>query len=80
LQAAKDLVKGILEIAETNYKVELNELKPIDLQLNRVFLGPADTGKTTVAKLYGQILVTLNLLSNGEGIASASTSNLPYIY
>ncbi|KAH1912739.1 hypothetical protein KXV48_001106, partial [Aspergillus fumigatus] len=41
-------------------------LPPVEFTLNRVFLGSPGTGKTTVAKLYGQILVDIGMLSNGE--------------
>jgi hypothetical protein len=68
LTAVKDSIKSMLTLAETNHRRDLRELEPLELTLNRVFLGPAGTGKTTVAKLYGQILVALGMLSDGEGM------------
>lgn len=39
----------------------------MDFTLNRVFLGSPETGKTSIAKLYGQIFVDIGMLSNEEG-------------
>lgn len=67
LAAVKSQVSVLVDTMQTNYKRELAEEPPVEYTLNKVFLGSPGTGKTTVAKIYGQILVDLGLLSNGEG-------------
>ncbi|KAI9888232.1 MAG: hypothetical protein M1814_000943 [Vezdaea aestivalis] len=66
LATVKESIQGLVDRIQLNYKRELEEKTVVEVSLNRVFLGSPGTGKTSVGKLYGQILVDLGLLSNGE--------------
>ncbi|KAJ4494825.1 P-loop containing nucleoside triphosphate hydrolase protein [Lentinula edodes] len=68
LNSVKRSIEDLYDIIWRNYARELNEEEPLQMTLNKCFIGSPGTGKTTVAKLYGQILVDLGLLSNGEVI------------
>lgn len=67
LEELKEQCKTIIGLSETNYERELRGLDPEMLSFNGVFMGSPGTGKTTVAGLYGRVLVDLGLLSNGDG-------------
>eukprot|EP00047_Mylnosiga_fluctuans_P001162 m.215795 g.215795 ORF g.215795 m.215795 type:complete len:526 (+) comp10150_c0_seq6:2233-3810(+) len=69
LAEVKAKVDELVELAIKNVDLELREEQPVGLLLNHVFIGNPGTGKTTVAKLYGQILCDLGLLSKGEFIS-----------
>ncbi|KAI5793323.1 P-loop containing nucleoside triphosphate hydrolase protein [Geopyxis carbonaria] len=73
LAEVKQTAQWMIEMIITNYHRELDELKPFQFSLNRVFFGSPGTGKTTVAKLYGQILADIGLLSNGEVLVKNPT-------
>jgi hypothetical protein len=67
LKAVKQSVQALFDSMQYNYCRELEEKPLVEYSLNRVFLGSPGTGKTSIAKLYGQILADIGLLSHGEG-------------
>jgi Cdc6-like AAA superfamily ATPase len=67
LASVKQSVQSLLDGIQANYRREIEEKPLIQYSLNRCFIGSPGTGKTSVAKLYGQILADIGMLSNGEG-------------
>ena len=66
LEEVKTAVKSFANGVLLDYHRGLHGHAPARSGLSRLFIGPPGTGKTTVGKLYGQILSDLNLLTKGE--------------
>lgn len=73
LAEVKKTIEALMDTIKYNYRRELAEQPLAEYSLNKVFLGNPGTGKTSVAKIYGQILVDIGLLSNGEGMQHEET-------
>ncbi|KAL2814097.1 P-loop containing nucleoside triphosphate hydrolase protein [Aspergillus cavernicola] len=66
LHCVKASIEELVRLSGSNGDRERQGKPLITTNLNRVIVGPPGTGKTTIAKLYGQIIGELGLLSNGE--------------
>ncbi|KAI1387940.1 P-loop containing nucleoside triphosphate hydrolase protein [Hypoxylon trugodes] len=66
LEKVKSEVIQLFDFAQMKRECELQGKKPTKVNLNRLFLGPPGAGKTTVAKLYGQIIADLGLVSKKD--------------
>ncbi|CAH0038913.1 unnamed protein product [Clonostachys rhizophaga] len=71
LNKVKNELQVFKDTVITNYHRELAEEPLVEFSLNKVFVGSPGTGKTTVAKLFGQVLSHIGLLSNGEVVVKS---------
>ena len=69
--AIKDQVKTFIETIKFSYKLGRDPLD--DLDLNFVFSGSPGTGKTTVARIMGQLLTSLNLLGRTDVVECSAS-------
>ena len=74
LKSVKDSIKGLVDRMQLNYARELEEKPAIEVSLNRILLGSPGTGKTSVGKLYAEILADMGLLSKREGKKTVLTT------
>lgn len=66
LESLKKEIKLLIDVLEVNKIREKFGKKKTSQQLNSLFLGNPGTGKTTVARILGQIFRTTGVLSSGH--------------
>lgn len=73
LERVKKEISHLFSQATANYHRMRQGKEPLEVNLNRVFVGPPGVGKTTVARLYARILAELGLVSKGRVIMKTPT-------